>query len=248
MDSPYLRNIFDDIDIAEIEGAKDIATCHRTSSLFVTDLEALCVWQIKMDETKPSKWLTPVGQPFSLSVTEDGHVLIPRSKPEPYLDVYDSRAGLLNHIPLPRKSWQPLHAVEAMNGNFIISFQSGHFMDEYGICELNGKGQLIRRPAYDAVGLQSSVYMASGDDNWVFAARPDIGSVTLFEKKFFCDVITNEKDGIYYPRKLCYIRGKPGDCARLVIIYGKEKTEVAICSLPNAWHCHLKNCQYKIGY
>lgn len=89
------------------------------------------------------------------------------------------------------------------------------------------------------------MYMAPGNDNWVFVARPDIHSVTLFEKEFSCDVITNDKDGIDYPRRLCYIPGKPDDCARLVIIYGDKqlKSEVAICTLPKAWHCLLQDWQ-----
>ena len=70
-------------------------------------------------------------------------------------------------------SWQPSHAVEALNGNFIISFWSGHLMDKYGIFELNAKGHSMRRAVYNAVSSEFPMYMSPGNDNWVFVASPD---------------------------------------------------------------------------
>lgn len=219
-DSPYLRNIFDDIAIPEIGGPVDIAACHRTSCLYISDQEKFCVWRILVDEQRIFKWLLEVGEPFSRSVTRAGRVLIPRSEPEPCMDVYNSRADLLSHFLLPCKSWQPLHAVETVNQSIILSFWSEDIMWKcrYGICELNSKGQAILRPVYKTVGLESPVYMTPGNDNWVFVARKDIHSVTLFEKHFFCDVVDDDKYGIEYPRKICYIRGKTDNRSRLAIV------------------------------
>lgn len=87
------------IDIREIKGPCDIAACQKEQCLYISDHKERCIWRIQINDyvQRPIKWLTDIEEPFTLSVSSGGCLLIglPKSSPDHCIKCYNRRGRKL---------------------------------------------------------------------------------------------------------------------------------------------------------
>jgi len=112
-----------DIKTEEIDDPNDIESSEKENCIYVSEYdEQNCVWKITRetdDQHKIIKWLTTDYEPYSMSVSKDGELLM-INKRSHCLMIYRSDAEIIRSIPLRRDIKDPRYAVETSIGNFII--------------------------------------------------------------------------------------------------------------------------------
>ena len=190
--------------------------------LYVSDLTGKCLWKITIETDDQHqnviKWLTLDYQPFTLSMSGGGQVLV-NSHTGSILRIYGSNAELRQSIQLPRDVEKPIHAVETSVGNFIIlhwwmdekaaeSGRNGEWLRV--ISELSRDGQIVVRrfiPSNEA--LISPRYFSLDSDDRVFAADTDNGRLILLDfdlrwNRDICPANEVNKSQIMLPCRLYY--------------------------------------------
>src|SRR6218665_1328542 len=110
------------MNIKQIIVPMDIGSSEKLNCLYVSDSLGQCIWKItkeKGDEYKVMKWLTTSHQPYTISVSIDGKLLMVNPY-SPFLTIYGSNAAIVRSIQLPTDIERPIHAVETSIGTFII--------------------------------------------------------------------------------------------------------------------------------
>ena len=126
----------DNVQITRIRSPRDIAACTKANCLYITDYNRPCVWKLKpSSDYKITRWLAGIGDPWTLSVTDDGDVLVFREARPALLELYDMEANLVKRIQLPAEIESPHHAVVTSTGSFIVSHGTTDNRNQR-ICEL----------------------------------------------------------------------------------------------------------------
>ena len=176
----------------------DIKPNEKENCLYVSSYENNCIWKITReagDQHIIIKWLTTDFKPTTLSVTNDGHLLLIN---EPILMIYGSDAELIRSIHLPGDIENVRHAVETHIGNFIIIHRCTErksledeegihelqlIMDleecapsvskrlsEWYISEVTNDGHTVRRSSNDSHSMRAPVCISHDSGDRVFVA------------------------------------------------------------------------------
>jgi DNA-binding beta-propeller fold protein YncE len=124
---PYNRLRQCDISVKDVntnvklDDPQHIAACELTGCLYVTDQGNKCIWRVAVKNSNRVDRLTyTVDWPYTLSVTQDGRLLIVNGS-EQCLDLYQPADGGLQQIKLPKSMDHLYHAVQTVDGKYIIS-------------------------------------------------------------------------------------------------------------------------------
>ena len=108
-------HILKKIKLNEIYKPDDVASCNKEDCLYLTDSYGECVWKIRRKRNDnrliADEWLTPIGQPYTLSVNGDGQLLMVKQERPFRLEMHDRDCRLLLVVLLPKDIHLPWHAV-----------------------------------------------------------------------------------------------------------------------------------------
>ena len=107
-------NLQKEIKIKEIHHPWDIGSSENEDCLYISDYLEKCVWKITREidnQDKVMKWLTTDYQPWTLSVSGDGQLMLINDSSHSLM-IYGSDAELIRSIRLPQYIVKPNHAVE----------------------------------------------------------------------------------------------------------------------------------------
>src|SRR6218665_1836460 len=77
-----------EIKTPEMTSPKEIASCSKTSCLYVYDNGADCVWKVSIPDHRVRRWLDKIKGPSALSVTSNAELLMLRNTKPISLEVY----------------------------------------------------------------------------------------------------------------------------------------------------------------
>lgn len=221
-------NLQREIKITEISHPNDIGVSEKENCLYVCDSQEICVWRITREadgEHKIINWLTIDYQPYALSVSNDGQLLIVNNSPS-ILMIYGSDAQRNEFIKLPRDI-KPRHAVKTSTGNFVILYEWTENEDEkesgssvreqkWGISEFTGEGKQIvcsYLPSNDTETLHDPWYLSLDSYNQVFVMDTGNERVILLHSnlkwnQILCSTKEEEETQVPGPWTLYYDEGK----------------------------------------
>lgn len=194
----YLRRL----KIPGLDSAQDIALCRKSSCLYVTDQGNACVWRVMLGDHSVKRWLSDIDDPYTVSVTDEGEVVLLRNGHPPTLTVYNPDAGLISTTPLPVKTERAWHAVRKSSlGNCVIS--QGHF-----VYEMTPQGDELRRTNLNLSA--QFLHLAVNEDDRILAADYVNGEVVLLDTDLsLAEVLLNKtKNDLQWPCRLSYSRQK----------------------------------------
>lgn len=196
------------IQIQDIKKPHDIAAAEKQNCLYVTDSETTCVWQITTDYTI-TKWLSNIGDPFTLYMTPNSHLVMARQGRPSKIEIYKQDASLDFLVTLPINIEEPLHAVENSDRNFVVSHkwrECGARETVWSISVLNIRGEILHRLlAKDQVQcLKDPQYLSVDSVNQVLVADFGNGRVVLLNSDLSWNrsLEKEDKEAIMYPKKL----------------------------------------------
>lgn len=111
------------LQMKEIKSFVDIGSSEKENCIYVSDYSDRCIWKITReadDQYKVIKWLTTDYEPFTLSVLNDGRLLVRSKSPEFW--IYESDATLRS-VQFLKDLTKPRCAVVTSIGNFIVLHQ-----------------------------------------------------------------------------------------------------------------------------
>lgn len=163
-----------------------------------------------MRNDRVTRWLQPITEPYTLSVSTVGHVLILRqSYISSYLEIYGSDAVLQRQLQLPNEIHEPKHAIQTPTGEFIIVDQRS----SSSLLKLSSDGRIVNRfvprnVSEQFIGLCHLAF--DSVNNRLFALDIASNKVTLLDADFTWSrtLLTKDKQGINTPTRLCYNPGK----------------------------------------
>jgi len=206
----------------------DMALSNKFNCLYITESSKHRVWKITLSspENKVEVWLdSGAGDPFTLSVTNDGRVVMVKRGSPPSLDIYDPDAKLLLPLNLPTPMLKPNHAVETSKGNLIVSYDSVIVARvQAGICEITKAGQIISRfdTTFESInGVAENVntllarlggknlfgfkYLAIDDKDQVYACSDGTDGLICLDSRLKLET-TIRKDELNCPVRVQYVR------------------------------------------
>jgi len=106
----------------ELKWPVSMVAIETTNTLYVGDSNCSCIWKIDTINNIVEKWLSELGEEFSLSIANDNHLLVLKvSQYLQRLEIYDQNAKLVRSVLLPDDFVRPFHAISKPNGEFIVS-------------------------------------------------------------------------------------------------------------------------------
>ena len=131
------------INIDDVKNPEDLAYSNRSNCLYITDGSETCIWKFDLSNDRLTKWLLQISEPYTLSVSTEGHVLILK---ESQLELYGPDAYLLHRIQLSNEVRQPKHAIQTSTGDFIILHRMlSSSSDLWVVSKVSSDGQVINR-------------------------------------------------------------------------------------------------------
>lgn len=236
------------IGIPEIKSPWDMVGSSESSCLYISDKDTSCVWKVTLTEVEKegwflnerhehlvSRWLCGIRDPHTMSLSNDGTMLLLVSGSPPLLETYDHDSTLIQSLELPLDVVEdPRHALETTSGTYIVSFGWSGTKTQ-GIVELTSDGRVLRtnEPLYDWERLKNPHHLAMDAENRVFVADFYNNRVLLLDSNLHWDqreVLTEDKDGISKPHRLSLDRSNKqlivahSDGARVDVYTLKETT------------------------
>lgn len=223
-----------------------MAACKKGQCLYISDHKGRCIWRIQINdkEQRPSKWSTDIEEPFTLSVSSDGCLLIPKSSPYPCIICYNMRGALIKTICLPMGIGVLTHAIKTTTNKYVVSFfdEDGIIDNDHRIYEFEDTGKSIEDlDMKHRLDISSVSSMASGDDNWVLVASRDDNKIILCDGLFVCDVITYQKDSIQRPLNVCYIKDNLSNFSLVFLHETEGALALSTCNLSLNMTCVLED-------
>lgn len=203
----------------------DIAASARHSAVYVTDFagyrndpERHSIWRLSVDdrpEAEPTRWLSGIVEPYTLSVGRDGHVVFLSVRQEgSSIEVRegDDDASAVASIQLPTEMVGAEHAVQTSKGTFVVCHATAGHRPEWTLSEVDPNGEIVRRLSRGGAGvrLDEPKHLAVDLDDRVFVANWKRGEVVVlaggldWEDPGGVFVEGGTKDR---PGRLCYVRG-----------------------------------------
>lgn len=228
-DEPFLLKA--EIKTDAIRKPCDMVASEKSKCLYISDGENKCVWQVGED-FRGIRWLTGIGDPFTLSLSLDERLITIRKDQPSNLELYGPHVSSIQKIvQLPRCITNPCHAVDTSLGHFMIC--CGSWNSEISqLYEITENGQILRQfncgvalelgiPRHLSADLQGRVFVA---DSW--------GSrVLLFDLVSESGKAILTENGVLSPRRLCFDNKR----RQLIVVHGnREGGTVCVYSLDPA--------------
>lgn len=209
---PFAR--LKDLIVPPMKSPRDIAACERTSSLYIADHASCSIWKMMnvKESAKTSRWMSGLGEPFTLSVSPKGRVVILTEGRPNVLEIFTPDGSLLRRVSLPGDMDTPHHAVETARGTFFICHGWASVRLQR-VFELGRDGlTMIRKyPAGDGAPhlLNRPCHLALDGDGRVLVADSLNHRVILLDSQLCLDqvLLTKDQDDLNQPSRLCYVRG-----------------------------------------
>lgn len=214
-----------ELTIPGMKSLVDIASCHNFMCLYVTDRNRSCVWRLDIDH-KASEVLQNIANPYTLSVSADGNLVMVRWGNPSSVEIYGTDALLLYMITLGPDVTLPYHAVQMSTGNIVLS-HGGKDNRTHRVLELSLEGEVLRSfPAHNQLDskLNCPLHLALDGENRVFVADYYNGIVILLRHQLELDrlLVVETKDGVRRPSRLCYL----ADQKMLFLVNGNKSVDV----------------------
>lgn len=199
-----------EIQTKAIKSPVDIASCQKSTCLYVTDEKSSCLWKVTPSQNDQIiKCLDGIGEPYTLSVSCDGCVLMTRCGSPSKLETYYPDTNTVGSIELPEEVDGPQHAVRTSTGNFIVSYGKRD-RKIWSLMEVSASGQVIRR--HDSKKtfqqLNGSYHLAVDVNDRVIVVDFYNNRVMLLDSKlnWARTLLTKDRHGIHSPKRLCFVR------------------------------------------
>ena len=217
-----------EIEVQESSYLIDIVSSEKEMCLYISDSWGKCVWKIAREfdgQHKVINWMTTEYEPWTLSVSSDGQLLVV-SASSSLLMIYGSDAALCRSIQLPTDIRDPFHAVETSIGSFIILHQWVEKEEDtettlcgrtiWVVSELCRDGQTVTRrfiPRDGTQQLNDPKYLSLDSDDQVFVADQRNSRVILLDSdltwnQIICPTKEEQETIIGRPYRLCYDKEK----------------------------------------
>ena len=208
------------IKLKGMKDPQDIIASQLSRSVFISDSENRCIWMIQMPGKRLTRWeIDGVPRNMSISSSDVLIVCFARGK-RSYLNLYrSSEINSPESILLPRGIQYLIHAVQLLNGHFIISFVTyvnKYKLDSCRISELSSDGRIIIR-SFDSRSFKLNsnyhwmpYYISVDEDENIFIADCENDRIVLLNSSW-TDVqilLNNYQHEIESPWNLCYVREK----------------------------------------
>lgn len=194
---PY--SILEEFSVKHLQSPCDVAACATSNCLYVTDQETRCIWKIVPRDRQVTRWLSDLGEPFTVSVSNDGGVIIPRDGQPSFVEIYNSDAVLILSVRLPEEIQHPTRVVETPTGNIIILHRCRDDLSSVVLSEVTANGNIVNRfaPGDDEELLNDGCRLAiviDSDDFVVFTSDCDNNRAIVFDSKLEKGEIVNFDD------------------------------------------------------
>lgn len=169
---------------------KDIVASTELRCLYISDKDKKCIWKVTITDCRLREWLQGVEDPFTMSLSSDNMVVIPRCGQPTRLEIYAPNAALFHHIQLSLEIENIRHAVEIPMRNFIILVQwTGRTLSgvwqaaRWTVCEVNRVGHTVRsfEATDDSQQLNNPYHLSLDMYDGVFVVDSGSHSVVQFD-------------------------------------------------------------------
>lgn len=164
----------------------DMAACPLNRCLYITDSENKCVWKVQAADGKATKWMENIFDPFTISVSSKGNVLMvrqPNTVAEYNVEGAVVEKCRVDYVP---KIEDIQHAVENEQGNFVV-IHGGQRDKVHAICEVSKDGGLLRSfgsdPGNGAQQLRNPRHVAVDDQDRVYVVDAFNDRVLQLDKR-----------------------------------------------------------------
>lgn len=199
-----------EVELREVILPTDIAASAAGNCLFVVDQSRNCVWRVDGDSYALERW-SAAFEPFSLSVTSDGRVLMPRIADPCAVETYNPNASIRRVCRLPSEFADVQHAVESSNGNVIVSLLSKE-SKAWTICEITETADVVRRFVPTDITQQPDCprRLALGVGDEVFVVDYRNGRIVLLDSQLNWNkvLLSRHKDRIQDPTRIFFSADK----------------------------------------
>lgn len=203
--------------LVNVEWPFNIVGNENMNNLYFSDDNCKCIWKIDTINNRPiaEKWLSELGDEFSLSTASDNHLQVLRFvKDLLHLEIYDQDAKLQRSMSLPSDFKGPFRAIQKPNGKFIVSHK---LKGSEGFCVsfLSPDGQIVRQfKLKETNGFKYVQYFDDYNNN-KFVAIEGFSAVYFYDWSFMDWTLTdlsvifsNNTDGS--SRRIVGLRGTDG--------------------------------------
>ena len=237
---PFDRLEKDEIEIKEMKNPWDITASRGRRSIFISDWDeaSKCLWKIQMEDKQVSRWKMD-GSPYGLSITSSDELLVVvwESDGRDYLYIYrSSDVCRLKRISFPMKIKDAFHAVQSSNGNYIILYGTGEWIEsdeeenafEGGkvikrkkrrrsvnlVSEMTVDGSIVRTfnpSSFESIPSKwNPRHLSIDSDDNIFIADVKGDRVFLLNSQLtdLQILLTKDRHRIVRPSSLCYLREK----------------------------------------
>lgn len=109
------------VECKDIRNCRDIVSTDKLNCLFVSDTWNRCILKVSVDDYRVTRWLSKVGESFTLSVSSDGHLLVLRDgQPSSKLEIYGLDAKLIRSVILSTDIVCPVHVTQIQSEQFFV--------------------------------------------------------------------------------------------------------------------------------
>jgi len=162
-------------------------------------------------EHQLTKWLTPVTKPYTLSLSNEGHLLVLRES-QNILEVYSLNATLIHRLRLSQEVKDARHVVQTSIETFLLLHRLNDSSSApFVISELANDGHLVQRfvSRSQSEELSNPTYLSLDEDNnLLFVADYGNNRVVLFDSNVLTWKQVLLANGIHYPMRLLYDTNK----------------------------------------
>lgn len=225
------------IALSEISNPVDIVAGRQAACLYITDATSLSVWKVSTDDGRAVQWLQNIGNPYTLSLTPKGEVVMVRRGQPSTLEVHSPDGKNILNIKLPPKISLPNHAVETSTATFLVS-NGKEYVKDTGIFEIDKGGNTISYLDFgyaNIVYLSDEVngfleqlckdiqlgyprYLALGKADQLYATDFQNGGVVVFDSQLCLEQVVGREDVKQTLRLCCGDKDN-----QLVIVHGEKR-------------------------
>ena len=242
-------NASSQVECLELEGMSDpydMAASKPSRSIFISDSLTQYLWKIHMPGREIFKW--PIdGRPGCISVSSTGVLIVCVYRyGRFYLNLYrSSDVTLIESLPLPTELKKLNHAIQLLNGNFVIAYSLMNDPDSFLISELSDNGTNFIQEINPRSTKSSPMYywipchLSIDEDENIFIADHENDRIILVNSRL-TDVhilLNRDQHSIKLPWRLCYVSEKQ----QLIVRQGKSDR-------PASGVCIFNICQHISGH
>ena len=206
-----------EIELTGMQNPMDITASRLSRSVFISNPGEGCIWMIQMPGRK-IKRRGVLGVPRNMSVSSsDVLVVCILCCDRHYLNLFrSSDMKLIGSILLPTKIKYLNHAVQLLNGHFVISYLNADKLDSCIISVISSDGRNIIR-SFDPLSFKlnpcyhwNPYYISMDEDENIFIADYKNDRIVLLNSSWtdLHILLNNDQHDIKSPRQLCYVREK----------------------------------------